>query len=423
MPPLSTADFTRLELYAPLVKTLSINHEQHSFVPSPWRTLLVRARQAPILPNLVSLKFNGAAKHDEQILWLHVFASASIRSITTAQPGLPQAPQISIAGASVVLKHLGQTCPALNHLEILPGFTDPQENGNDEFDGEHPFISILWDASYDVHLRNLTSLTRFSTNTSVLTPEGILALASLPKLVHLEVSSTISGDEAEYGIQPNALPDGSFPSLRELSLHYVTLLDIWSIWHTEALVKGLTNLTIKLAFPDNPDTGLPSIDWFIFACFPTICARSTQLESISLDFGGLDRTWIAHDYGFQLYIPTARLSHLQRVSVYRLIGGRGDQPFLAVLGTIWPHLKELNVPDYFATLETMQSFAMIPKLEQLVVCLSSMNRGWNIPPIESLPPAKSNNFRKLGLFSKGLSTQLTMPGGSQEPLDAKDFAR
>lgn len=423
MPPLSTADFKRLELYAPFVKILNINNGQRGFTTSPWRTLLVRARQKQILPNLVSLKLNGTSKHDELILWLHIFASASVRTITTAQPGLSQNPQISIAGTSLVLKHLRKTCPKLHHLEIFPGLTDGRENGKDEFDGEHPFVSILWEASYDVQLRGLTNLTRFSTNTSLLTPEGLLALASLHQLVHLEISATISGDETENGILPIMLPEGSFPSLCNLSLHYVTLLDIWSLWQTEALVRGLTYLTIKLAFPDNPTAhpALPNMDWFIFTCFPTICYRSAQLESISLDFGGLDHSWMAHDHGYLIYAPTAKLSHLQRLSIYRLIGGRTDQPFLDSLGVIWPCVKELSMPDYFATVNTLQFFATMPKLEQLVVCLSSMNGRWSIPPIESLGPVGSTTFRKLGFFSKGLSAH--MSGGMEEPLDANEFAR
>ncbi|KAG8737264.1 hypothetical protein FRC10_008393 [Ceratobasidium sp. 414] len=373
LPPYSQSDFSRFSIYSPYVKALGISGAAATI--SPWRTLLEKIKGGPLFPNLKFLRWkNSNAVRDNLILWVHVFASPSLRSIETENASDIPACCISSSALSVVLSYLGGACPAFESLSIFPGLAGYTE----ESDGEQPFSALLWKKPLYYHLANLSNLSQLTTNTSILSPEGILALSALPRLRSLDLSLPTMDLRRVESFEAVSLTPTSFPALHSLKLHFLPLLDIWTIWHDmEPMIARLTVLKLELSprrinIPETPD-----FNTFISNYFPLICDRSPNIADLSINWGGLARELFTHNGVLDMYAQHSRRLPLQRLS-NRYFGGPMDNLASSDLQSAWAGITELIIRKYGMVWGELRHLAAFPKLERLSI---SLNREiqWEFP--------------------------------------------
>ncbi|KAG8700124.1 hypothetical protein FRC08_004913 [Ceratobasidium sp. 394] len=393
LPPFSLADFSRFHIYSPHVEALTIHDPDVYFSISPWRTLLVKARTAPLLPNLVFLHLNHSHQmQDNQILWIHAFVSPSVRIITAYSPNKLPGCDISISALSVLLDHVKQTSPSLETLAIFPGSA-----GDDgEQDGQHPLVSLLWEAPFHHHLISLSSLRHLITNTSILSPEGISALGALPHLTSLDLSPKhYDPDITTFRSVP--LPSGSFPALCHLSLHFLSLFDIQEIWRMDLMINQLSALDIEFTYPT---MATPLLNPYSFweTLFPRICACSPGISNLYIDCGGLEQETTVGPLVIGAFTRHSGALPLQQVSIHRCIDfvARESDNFGLGLQLAWAGVRRLTIPYISVDLDGLSHLAALPMLEHLAVCLAVISTDWAFPLPEQVH-AGSTVFHTLEL--------------------------
>ncbi|KAG9103916.1 hypothetical protein FRC06_007027 [Ceratobasidium sp. 370] len=339
------------------------------------------------IPELLDQIFSHRMQ-DDQILWIHAFASPSLRTISAYGSLKFPNGEISISALSVVLGHLKQTSPSLETLATFPISTD--DIG--EQDSQHPWVSLLWQAPFYSHLAGLSSLRHLVTNTSMLSPEGISTLGALPRLTSLDLSPK-HYDPDVATLASTTLPCGSFPALRRLSLHFLSFLDIREIWRMEPMINRLSTLDIELA---RSTTSMPlNVYSFFEVLFPRICACSPGISNFAIDLGGIEGRAIGGPRVVQAFAQHSRALPLQQVSIGRCLGVVQDDDG-AVLQVAWAGVRQIKMPHVAVTMDGISRLAALPMLERLAASLPGVFTNWEFPSPEQVH-AGSTAFHTLEL--------------------------
>ncbi|KAG9122395.1 hypothetical protein FRC07_001264, partial [Ceratobasidium sp. 392] len=142
IPDLTTADFTRFNLYGPLVSYLellpSLHHAGYQF--SDWDKLAKYTESAVLLPNLRSLVFASAKSRDLSFIhWITALLSPNLENIYTHSTQWTYEARISMPSAKAFLKTISERCPAIVELSIFPVepfFSSYNPNYSDDSDYE-----------------------------------------------------------------------------------------------------------------------------------------------------------------------------------------------------------------------------------------------------------------------------------------------
>ncbi|KAG8775066.1 hypothetical protein FRC12_001678 [Ceratobasidium sp. 428] len=329
IPDLWAVDLTRFRFYAPFIQHLEIlPRPRASYLATDWSNLHTYARSTTLLPNLRTLIF-GAQILGESSLSdsLKPFLTPGVRQIHTNPPGALDRTPIPIPIAAALLEAIFQTCPDVTDLTFLPeevphdidasysddnivdGQVDP---GSDTTTTEIPLENLVLTrnriqhpsqnssdvndlttrlsrlnfrpATYYKYLRHADCLHTLTTSACILRPGALMTIGELPNLKTINVHFCVNYRALSL-FDYSKLPTSLFSSLRTLRLHLPEVDDIRQIWKIKPLVSRLRELAIDLH--DQADFGTDHIHSnYFLSLFPTICAQSSSIESLTLDFNG-----------------------------------------------------------------------------------------------------------------------------------------
>ncbi|KDN39768.1 hypothetical protein RSAG8_08560, partial [Rhizoctonia solani AG-8 WAC10335] len=152
-------------------------------------------------------------------------------------------PWLDLISSNSLITSVTQKCPRLRSLSILPVEVESMSPASRSSSGQSLRISFPSDSpeiySSFLQLGNLTSLL---VSPTILCPEGLIALSSLPKLESLTVVGW-DGDSTVY-CDHLQIPINAFPALKHLELNELTWGTVSNLCDTKAIITGLESMTI-----------------------------------------------------------------------------------------------------------------------------------------------------------------------------------
>lgn len=362
----SNPDFTRFNIYAPLVKALNIyGCSDHPYEFTNWKALT--SREAPLLPKLLSLTIKFARSlggYDDQILWITTLLSPSLREIRAMPAQLSKhhtrTPAIPPLLVALMLKKVVPQCP---HLKVLSIFPDPNV---DEDQAEKPLSTFLSmsEPPFHYYLAQAQQLCELTSNEQILKHDVLLVIGSLPQLARLEIYT----DQIDICPESIPLPDYTFPALRQLTLHLSYSEGIEDLWKLGAL-RQLTSL--KIDFKDQHDDGSDSRDIWARSLLIAVADNSPNLKHLDINFSTCDACGDEPcNLGDYLLFEEMSTLPLETVTLASAWFGPYDADLYSRLAHTWPAVVDLHMPNQPATLQELFALAKLPKLEHLVLDLS-----------------------------------------------------
>ncbi|KAG8767696.1 hypothetical protein FRC12_006103 [Ceratobasidium sp. 428] len=418
LPPFSGVGFSRFLIYSPHVKALNISHAGEFVSIVHWNTLLMKAEEVPLLPSLASLHLDNGRRLviDDEILWIQAFSSTSLRKLTMYSPKTrSMAGDISFIALSVILNHLKKASPSLEQLIVFPDRDSEQSN-------QSPLAHLLWEGPFYRHLTSLSSLSHLATNTNIFSPDGILALSTLPNLTSLDLASGHYTPHIKT-FEGIALPPGSFSALRHIALHFLSLAEIQEIWNMEAIVNKLSSLDIEFSVVPQPDGTYvvrPNFDGFLSGKIPLICARSPCISNLHLGFGERYGEVTVEHCVTPVMVQNLALLLLQRISIHdclctALMNNTFSPTHFQVAQ--WVGMTELRIPfSKFQSLREISYLAALPNLKSLAISLGGLDLS-----TEDVPTTEQANTRSEVLHTLELNMMDFKMSPSVDTL--KDLAR
>ncbi|CAE6478277.1 unnamed protein product [Rhizoctonia solani] len=374
LPP--SLDFTRFDIYAPLVKSLDLyGDSKHSYDFTGWGTL--NQRQRPLLPYLSSLTMRGAGGSrgsGDQLMWTTLLASSTLREVRTVSSGKKRPTPSSVAPvtASLLLSQVVRQCPDLQVLSIFP---EPAlTNTGNHKEGIFESFLALSQPPFHVYLPQVRQLRELASNRQILRPDVLPVVASLPLLVHLEIF-TLS-IELDDDI---SLPENAFPSLQRLSVYLGSNQGVTDLWRIPAL-QQLTSLRIEFRDQHNDETDDP--DNWARSLLSTIAKNSPNLRHLHVNFSLCDSCEDEPcDLGDPDLLEELSTLPLETVTLESAWFGIHDPDIFNYIPTAFSRVTELRMPTLNAPLNILAYFAKLPRLQHLVLDLY-LTHGpeWNLPP-------------------------------------------
>ncbi|KAG8737909.1 hypothetical protein FRC10_007537, partial [Ceratobasidium sp. 414] len=354
-------DFGRFDVYAPFVKHLDAYGKEHKyFKVTEWHTLLRRARERPLLPNLLSLTLHAADSRfaPDQVLWISAFASPSLLRFTPVYIRDSDKCLISDTATSIILKALNERCPNIQSLALYRQMeTDPDEGDVDSF------LNLMWDGPYLQYMQSLAELRALSISISMIDGDGLTVLGSLPRLGSL----TIRGGD-DYLEEPNfAIPDNSFPQLTHLTLWEIHVRIIADLMAIEPLARNLAALSLCHQFAVEDEAA--EMAWFT-ETIPRLLQYTPRLNDFYCD-----STYNPSSFPLDLSPCIISGNLLQRTSELGLkkmyLSGLRftSLEHLEMMPTAWSTLISLHLTHVFISPLALPLFAMLPELQFLALRL------------------------------------------------------
>ncbi|KEP51726.1 hypothetical protein V565_056820 [Rhizoctonia solani 123E] len=288
-PSLNAVDFTRFNVYAPIVKHLTIydpsDAKRRIQTWYNWGFIQYLYQQRLLFPNLISLVINqpvtsGLSVRRQQNppgyeQWITAFNSSYLQAIYAPlmlKPGMPPYPlSVSLVVASVAVAQLARKAKSLRTLEIYPMASSAELNSMGQgaaFEGpmgpETPYQRFY--NSFE----SLSQLQELSTTAIVFETSMFRSLANLPHLKSLSVHN-VSYQLPEF--HPGLVPASSFPQLTKLSLVDIDQENLEKIWESVPLVKKLHSLTVLSSYSRHM-----TIDWAQETFLPLLRTCSPNLS-------------------------------------------------------------------------------------------------------------------------------------------------
>ncbi|KAG8702523.1 hypothetical protein FRC08_003436 [Ceratobasidium sp. 394] len=381
--------FLRFEIYAPYVKSLDVyGRKRKLFDVSGWKVLISRAQQQVLLPNLHTLTIQTLCDSHgpDQLMWIETFASPALTNLLIV-PSVPsEAPTISYAAASSIMKTLKPHLPRLQRLSLFPDY----EVGGYADKGESNFLALLSGNPFHTYMADATSLRHLSGTLAWTDSESLLILAQLPHLETITIHSGVDEAGMNAGFK---LPKNSFPSLRGLYLYNVPPFFVGPIMCLKPLLRGLTSLDLHINMDRLDSTEIDHHDWLNEDFFPCLASalHITELKIwAELGTENSDSPYVIDDTVLPMF------SHLPLQSLLLRDMVLPSEALQLDLGTIWPSLTRLEIPGQRVSLASLPRFATLHRLQYLELELDLRNE-----PIPELH----------GLKQPALTTLVTSKGG------------
>jgi hypothetical protein len=392
LPP-SPADFSRFDLYAPFVQSLYVfggggRSKREDFgIDASWQTLIFRARQSPLLPNLTTLTLDEAfEKDDEPALWVSAFASKSLKSFYVRKLA-PKASGVTSSLTSVLLGLVTQSCPDLQNIRLCLG--PPYEQSETSFWDSGPsnapnLLRIVLGVSASQTWQNIRNLRSLVTDIHAIDGHSLLSLGQLPYLDSLDIHGAeprhTSLARLPSSIRNLSLSKNTFPSLRRLSIRNLHHEDIMLLWDLESVVQELDQVEIALdivaehTLSDKQTLG----NRFSSDFLPILSARSPALTKIVIDFNS------AHpfDHVDAMPLDIGRFEPLSPLPLQwvelRFICIKAPEG-ASRIATLWPNVVNLKLPNQPIASDALHHFAVLPHLRHLVLDVFWTTRPWKGP--------------------------------------------
>ncbi|KAG8717098.1 hypothetical protein FRC09_014751 [Ceratobasidium sp. 395] len=347
-------DFSRLQLYAPYVKSIEI-HRTNSLVTSNWSVLNSALDQRPLLPNLQSLAIHGPRPRVQLYVplyvdWISWFASPSLTSFVfvSLEEGLDIDHPTPPLEVSIILQAILEGRPELERLVL------PHCSSRLGVESEHATKLLgRWQAQApEQYLRQLHSLRELEGSMVLLTLSFLQVISCLPRLQSLRLySANREPIPARFKLGPDA-----FSILRSLAFINFNEPEVTAALDVISVLPQLTLLELNLRYEVNED-------WVVTALFP----RLEQMTYLSVFLFDFDSIWPEGAYGFDS--PTA-LNVLSRLPLERVKLGSIAFDEAESLAAMFPIVKRLEVPNSNTSLHSLTALASMSSLERLRIPLT-----------------------------------------------------
>ncbi|KAF8604363.1 hypothetical protein BDV93DRAFT_522476 [Ceratobasidium sp. AG-I] len=385
--PVPSANFSRFDFYARFVQTLNIfgpskwwNKSNAFYIDHSWQTLVFRAQQSTLLPNLRELKLdNDFETAGDPILWLSAFLSPSIRTfeITRAKAYFNAASSLT----SVALRLVTQTCPDVENITLYLGPPEKANSLNDDPSAQASALHIIMGAPMSRTWLSAQNLRSLVTDVHGLDESSLLALGQLPYLSSLEIrkipqrySNRGTPQRLPNSVQTMSLSENAFPSLRRIATYEVHGDDILLLWSLKPIIKDLIRLEliIPLAKHHSLTDDQTKFEGFLTSLLPVLCAESTQLTDLVINCNPAKSSEVG-----VLYLDADCFKQLASLSLQyvELVGINLSHPdsenknmsSISRITALWPAVVELRIPDQNVQLFELHHFALLPNLRHLVL--------------------------------------------------------
>ncbi|KAG8710297.1 hypothetical protein FRC08_017359 [Ceratobasidium sp. 394] len=288
----------------------------------------------------------------DQPMWVGTFSTPSLVNLLIAPSDLSLAPTVSYPVASMILKSLMVHNPKIERLGLFPD----SKLGRDGSDGGNNLLAFLSGRPFYEYIGYATRLHHLACTLAWFKEKPLQILGHLP---HLE-SITVCPAADSLGDENLVLLEGSFPSLRSLSLHVLNPFDVADIMEITQLTDNLTSLDLRfnfelLLYRSNFEEG----PWFTNEFFPLLL-NAPNVTDLRIDADPVRMM----DESFPIYIDSLRI--LQRLPLkslrlcqIRIYDDDSDLP------SIWPSVTHLHLPEHYSSFDTFLAFAALPALEHL----------------------------------------------------------
>ncbi|KAH7326825.1 hypothetical protein B0J17DRAFT_680801 [Rhizoctonia solani] len=288
---LKAVDFTRFNVYAPIVKHLTIydpsDAKQRIETWYNWGFIQYLYQQQLLFPNLISLTINQPTGNGpltrrqpnplgyEQ--WVAAFASSALQAVhapLVLKPGLlPYPSSVPLAAASLAVERLARRSQYIRRLEIYPVASSAEFNSMGQGAAFEGPMGVRVETAYQRFYSNFESLSQLrelSTTAIIFEVSLFRTLANLPRLESLSVHNvSYQLPEFHFGLVVST----SFPQLTKLSLVDIDQENLEKIWESAPLVRKLHSLTVLSSFSRHM-----TIDWAQGTFLPLLRACSPELS-------------------------------------------------------------------------------------------------------------------------------------------------
>ncbi|QRV89429.1 hypothetical protein RhiJN_17447 [Ceratobasidium sp. AG-Ba] len=366
--PLTEAHFRRLNVYAPLVKEITIDQECW-LSPHPkhydnrvirldsilnWDVLTDYLSNRSLLPNLIEIEFRYK-DHQACLHWLRILLSHSVRGIFVNGGEWPPQPVFTM------LQLLEHRSPLIRNLFVRSQGFDATSSAEDADPDSLPRRRSEIISSF----ARLTCISSLRMGITCLYPESLVILSELPQLEELHAGV---GDPPPL-LYDVSLSPAAFPCLRKMVLEQVVcsswLMDFWSV---TPMFRNLKTLSIDM-WPEwltKPGVDNNWGDKFLLR----LCSNSPKLVELYIEFGGGDD-----------HIPRITLSPSVEEPLCQLplktieVAGACFSSGCDFLSSAWPEVVELSASAQSANFADLVPFAQnLPQLKKLLLGLDWASR-------------------------------------------------
>ncbi|QRV73817.1 hypothetical protein RhiJN_01831 [Ceratobasidium sp. AG-Ba] len=343
-------DFSRLQLYAPHTKHLTI-YKRGYFKFLDWGKINYISEHDPVLPNLRSLRICGQELQPTQALlyvaWINWLKSPSLNSIFMfPRPTFRSfEPSISTFHVASIVQAISQGCPHITQLE-LPYCTTGNAARSESTD---LMIGLLQTGRPENYLSNFNQLREFTSDTGFLTAGLLSALSKLPQLRTWTIRKS---DESNAEFSEVVFSSDAFPSLEGLVMLDLFEPEMEEILDSTHAFSRLVSLEIEMELDEN--------GWVLSFMFPRL-KEMPRLTRLCLKFDFCAGENILNTPTALQILPTLPLQEVQLSGL--TIGDSID------FATLFPQVKFLGLPSHYIKMHSLAPFARMPCLECLTISL------------------------------------------------------
>ncbi|KAG8719585.1 hypothetical protein FRC09_010924 [Ceratobasidium sp. 395] len=315
---LTENDFSRFNVYAFWIKHLEVRRDRRFLKYSQLEALCRYAEPRNLLPNITSIN-----SHEPDVTCVLPFLSPSLLRLEHTSDRQPiENCELTKEDLSISLQNLSKKCSKLQTLEIyLDSDSDPEE---EEEEDSTPEISTLEHGpgsnnkeKLRIHpgqclapfIATIPPLLSFTSSETVLPHSCFETISTWPLLESLSISL----DPHKSKSTLPQLPDTAFPSLKNLTLHWLPSRKAFRMfWGAPTLVNKLKSVKILLSGNLCSEREHDGFKYILKSILRTLVERSPCLENLwlrALD-PDAERAWYT--------VPLASLEVLKKVPLKQL---------------------------------------------------------------------------------------------------------
>ncbi|KAF8604319.1 hypothetical protein BDV93DRAFT_606018 [Ceratobasidium sp. AG-I] len=382
-------DFSRFDIYAPLVRHLCVYGRTSKYLRGEYRRRCAqRSQQNALFPKLESITMRTSDLHHDSdaLMWIEVLATptlAELRVIPIQKHGATAF--VSYSATANVSKLLSDLCPRIKKLELFPSNIANNENIDTDLD-------VLWQSSLRRSFESLVYLREVTTNITLVDHGGLAILGALPCLQKLSIDGSLD----QLQDLQLSMPDNSFLALSNLSLVQVKPDSLLALMGVLPLVRRLISVSLIQRFNFSEDYYYDKSSLrkrWLSDNLPLFIRNSPSLQRFSYDAGQSSQYTERSPFEIEgtFLLQAISKSHLEYIS---LLGLDFNLDFIQGIATACPSLIELQIPEVLVLNQDLHWLARLPKLRRLSVRLSfhDLPLNWHSfnGPLEALENTTSN---------------------------------
>ncbi|KAF8604316.1 hypothetical protein BDV93DRAFT_522438 [Ceratobasidium sp. AG-I] len=353
-------DFTRFDIYAPLVRHLRVYGRTSRYLRGEHRRrCTLRSQQSALFPRLesVTLITSDLCYDSDALNWIEMLAAPTLAELRIIPIETRDATAfVSYLATASIAKTISERCPQIKRIELYPiNIADRNDDEGSDMLWKDPLQQSFGSL---VHLREVTSSIIF------VNKGGLTTLGSLPELQRL----SIDGCKEHLQVYELSAPESSFPALTHLSLIEVNKNSIFALLAVRPLIRRLNSLLIRQCFENlsNSYRRCWHSHFWLANTLPLVLQRVPTLKRLSYDAGQTIQHE-AHNLDLAPLLQAMSELSLEYLSISNLFF---MDDFLKGIPLACPTLVNLRMPDQFVSNSDLRWFAQMPNLKRLALRFS-----------------------------------------------------